>query len=78
MGQHRHAEMLHDATEDSALRDRTIVRIDRRRNALERRAVLFRLRRHGIEQKTQRCLDILAVNSMVFLVGTPLRSSTTL
>jgi hypothetical protein len=51
VGQHRHPEMFHDAAENSGLHDRAVIRIDRRRNALERRAVLFRLRRHDIEQK---------------------------
>jgi hypothetical protein len=61
--------MLHHAAEDGALGDRTIVRIDRRRDALKRRAVLLRLRCHGVEQKAQRRLDVLAVDPVVFLIG---------
>ena len=69
MGQNRHPEMLHHAAEDGTFDDGAIVRIDRRRDALERRAILLRLWRHRIEQKAQRRLDILAVDLVVLLVG---------
>jgi hypothetical protein len=68
MGQHCYPEMLHRPAVDGALRDRAVVLVDRRRDALKGRAVLLRLWRHGIKQKPQRRLDILAVDPVIFLI----------
>src|SRR5271165_1165635 len=69
MRQHRDAQMLHHAAEHAALGDRATVAVDRRRDALEWRAVLLRLDGHRVEQEAKPRFDILAVNAMVFLVS---------
>ena len=66
------AEAFHHALEHRRFRDRPVVEGERGRDALERIrlvARLRRLRRHGVEQKAQRRLDILAIDATVFLIG---------
>ena len=63
-----HAEMLHHAMEDPALRDRTVVEVEGLGDALEGKALLG-FGRHGVEQEAQRRLDVFAVDAAIFLVA---------
>ncbi|MCY1451145.1 hypothetical protein D9M71_680000 [compost metagenome] len=61
-------ERLHHILEHARFSDRTIVEIDHLWSALEW-IIRVGLYRHGIEQKTQCCFCILAVDAVVLLVS---------
>ena len=65
---HIDTQLRHHAAERSGLRDRAIVQVKHRRDALQHQAGLV-LGRHGIEQEAQCGSDILAIDAAIFLIG---------
>src|SRR5208283_2851848 len=68
VGLHGDPQLRHHPTERAGLRDRAIVQIEHRRDALENQAWLI-FRSHRVEQETQRRSDVLAINATIFLIG---------
>ena len=62
------AEIAHDLLEYLAAGDGAVIRINQTGPPTERE-LLDRLRRHGVEQKAQRCLHVLPIDAVIFLVG---------
>jgi len=65
---HIDTQLRHHAAERSGLRDRAVVQVEHRRDALQHQAGLV-LGRHGIEQEAQCGSDILAIDAAIFLIG---------
>ncbi len=69
---HRDTQALHHAPEHRRLRDRPVVEVDGRGNALEGARfgiAVSGLARHGVEQEAERAFHVLAVDASVLLVG---------
>lgn len=62
-----HAEVFHDVLEHQAFADGAVVQVKHFRHALE--GIVLRLGGHGVIQKPQGGLDILAIHAAVFHVG---------
>jgi hypothetical protein len=65
-----HPQRVHHLVKDLAFRDGAVIEVDHLGDPLKRAAV-DGLRGHGVEQETQRGLDVFTIHTVVFLVGHP-------
>jgi hypothetical protein len=63
-----HTKAVQHTLENVALCDWSVIAMDRFRDTLEYGAEIG-LGRHRVEQEAQRCLDILVIDAVIFLVG---------